>query len=302
MAREGKSPFCLVPLDTQGEWNLPLLENAAHISGAECIFASSGNNSIASINGVASLDEVLQSFRNIIACEIIRDSINIFTFPAPREHTAVLVGNEQTGIPRPVLKKADSIVSIPMVGTGMSSVNVAVSAATALYVLSKDLGRRKKVKGKLAQRDVDILINAPEDPHELGSLLRSAWAFGWRRVFLNDPSGVWFSKDKNTVIESRAAARSFKNPLVVLPIEKIDSKVYDQVVVCDESPEGRRLSRFRIPDCRKLLVVYGKRCESLLLNPPTDRLFVDFADQSISPFFRHRGSILLACLSDLLGE
>ena len=187
MAHQEESPFCLVSLDTQGEWNRPLLENAAAISGSECIFTSSDNNRTGLISGAKSFDEVLQDFRNVIACEIVRDSVDIFNFPAPRERTAVLVGHEQTGIPRSVLKKADSIVSIPMVGAGMSSVNVAVSAAITLYVLSKDIGRMKKVKSRLAHRDVDILINAPEDPHELGSLLRSIWAFGWRRVFLNDP-------------------------------------------------------------------------------------------------------------------
>ncbi|MGA2507069.1 MAG: TrmH family RNA methyltransferase [Chitinispirillaceae bacterium] len=302
MAHQEESPFCLVSLDTQGEWNRPLLENAAAISGSECIFTSSDNNRTGLISGAKSFDEVLQDFRNVIACEIVRDSVDIFNFPAPRERTAVLVGHEQTGIPRSVLKKADSIVSIPMVGAGMSSVNVAVSAAITLYVLSKDIGRMKKVKSRLAHRDVDILINAPEDPHELGSLLRSIWAFGWRRVFLNDPHSVWFSSDKNTILDSRAAARKFKNPLVVLPIEKLDFTVYDQIFVCDETREGQRLSRFQIPDVRNFLVVYGKKCERLHLSEPTERLFVDYVDHNISPCFRHQGSTALSYISSLLKE
>ena len=42
----------------------------------------------------------------------------------------------------------------------MSSLNVAVSAAIALYALSKDLGRKKRRAKGLAQRDVDVLIHA----------------------------------------------------------------------------------------------------------------------------------------------
>jgi hypothetical protein len=302
MAHQEETPFCLVSLDTQGEWNRPLLENAAAISSAECIFASSADNSTGLISGAKSLDELLQDFRNVIACETVRDSVNIFNFPAPRERTAVLVGHEQTGIPRSVLKKVNSIVSIPMIGAGMSSVNVAVSAAITLYVLSRDIGRMKKVKSRLTHRDVDILINAPENPHELGSLLRSAWAFGWRRVFLNDPHGVWFSSDKNTILDSRAAARKFKNPIVVLPIEKFDSTVYDQILVCDETREGQRLSRFQIPDVRNLLIVYGKNCEDLRFSAPIERMFVDYVDHKNSPCFRHQGSIVLSFISSLLRE
>lgn len=295
-------PFCLVPLDTEGEWNLPLLENAASLSGGECLFASSGGAVPEQPNPLVTstrpLDDVLSTVERVIACEAVRDSGNVYDLPAPRQRTAVLVGNEVRGIPRFVLKKADAIVAVPMSGAGMSSVNVAVSAAIALYVLSHDLGRRKKRAGNLSQRDIDLLIHAPENPHELGSLLRSVWSFGWKRVFVSDPHGAWFTRDSEKVLEGRAAARRAKNPLAVLPLAQMDPNAYDRVLLCDGEREGAPLSRLRLPSCRRLLVVYGRGTAT----EAAERVFVDHAHPQTEPRFRHAGSILLSMISQMTLE
>lgn len=300
MSRKGRSEICLVPLDTEGEWNRPLLEDAAAMSGADCIFASS-DTSMPILTETPSpriqpLDDVLAGFQHIVACEAIRDSQNIYGFPAPRVRTAVIVGNEEKGIARSVLKQADSVVAIPMTGAGMSSLNVAVSAAIALYVLSKDLGRKKRRKSDLARRDVDILIHAPNDPHEFGSLLRSAWAFGWRRVFVSDPYGVWFSGDQKTVLDSRAAARRFKNPLAVLRADQLDWGAYDYTLVCDGRRDGAPLSRLKLPPCHRMLLVYGHGAGAA----GAEHLFVDHADAGTEPRFRLAGSIMLSVLAEML--
>lgn len=297
---------CLVPLDTEGEWNGPLLANAAAMSGADCVFASSGAGTPdpagSALPAASPLDEILDGVQHVIACEAVRDSRNIYDFPAPRGRTAVIVGNEEKGIPRSVLKKADRIVCIPMSGTGMSSINVAVSAAIVLYVFSRDLGRQKRVQSELTQRDVDVLVRAPDDPHELGSLLRSAWAFGWRRVFVDDPHGVWFTRDHQTVIDSRAAARRHKNPLAVLPANQLDTDAYDQVLFCDGRREGTPLSRLRWPPCRRVLVVFNGAEGSCGDVAMRERIFVDHVASGVDPRFRHAGSILLSVLAETLGR
>ena len=300
MSRKGISGICLVPLDSEGEWNRPLLEDAAAMSGADCQFASSDacrpGQAEAASPGVRALGDVLAGFQHVIACEAVRDGKNIYEFPAPRGRTAVIVGNEEKGIARSVLKRAESVVAIPMRGAGMSSLNVAVSAAIALYALSKVLGRKKRRARGLAQRDVDVLIHAPNDPHEIGSLLRSAWALGWRRVFVSDPHGVWFTRDQRAVLDSRAAARRFKNPLAVLPADHLDLGAYDGTLVCDGRREGTALSRFRWPAGHRMLLVYGQgTCAA-----GDERLFVDHADAGMEPRFRHAGSILLSVLAEML--
>jgi hypothetical protein len=291
-----------VPLDSEGEWNWPLLENAAAMSGADCIFASSGPTGEGLHPGIRPLEDVLAGFRHVIACEAVRGSISVYDFPAPREKTAVIVGNEERGIPRWVLKKADTIVSVPMAGTGMSSVNVAVSAATALYAFSADFGRKKPRRSGLFQRDEDVLINAPADPHELGSLLRSVWAFGWRRVFLDDPHGVWFTPDHKTVLDSRAAARRHKNPLTVLAAEQIRYAEYDVVLRCNSDRHGSRLSRLSIPDGPRLLIVLGDGPMGDAMGERNIDCYVDIARPDVLGRFRHTGSIILSMVSQMVNH
>lgn len=296
-----KSNFTLVPLDSEGEWNWPLLENAAAMSGADCVFASSGPAGEGLRPGILPLDEVLAGFRHVVACEAVRSSVNVYDFPAPRGKTAVIVGNEVKGIPPSILKKADNIVSIPMAGTGITSVNVAVSAATALYALSGDFGRKKQRRSNLLQRDVDILIHAPADPHELGSLLRSVWAFGWRRVYLDDSHGVWFTSNQKTVLDSRAAARRHKNPLTVLAAEQIEYAEYDAVLRCNSDRHGSPLSRLSLPGGPRLLIVIGDEYMGDAIPGETDfSSYVDFASSEVQGRFRHTGSIFLSMVSQMV--
>jgi tRNA G18 (ribose-2'-O)-methylase SpoU len=144
-----------------------------------------------------------------------------------------------------------------MFGRGMSSVNVAVAAAIVLYALQRDLGRKRLRPSALAHRDVDLLVLGPPDPNELGSLFRSVWAFGWPRVFLADPRGTWFSKDRSTVVAGRAAARREVNPLVIAPHDQLDVREYARIVRCDGERQGTALSRYSLTARDQTLLVYG---------------------------------------------
>ena len=209
------SALTLIGQGIEGEWNFPLLRNAAEMSEASLLFAQ-GDTPCCTPDGAGGsrpqIEELLERFDHVVACEAIPASRNVYEYPAPRGRLGVIVGNELSGIPRQVLKKADQVVSIPMFGRGMSSVNVAVAAAIVLYALQRDLGRKRLRTSALAHRDVDVLVLGPPDPNELGSLFRSVWAFGWQRVFLADPQGAWFSKDRSTVIAGRAAAQARSEP------------------------------------------------------------------------------------------
>lgn len=292
----------LVGLDIGGEWNVPLLANAAALAEADFVSArtESAVSSPAGATESVPLEAVLEGFRHVIACETGRDSVSLYDFPAPREPTAVIVGNEEAGIPRRVLKKAHAVASIPMAQSRLSSVNVAVAAAITLYALSRDLGRRHWVRSTLKQQDVDILIEAPADPHELGSLLRSAYAFGWRRVYLTDPHQVWFTGDPRVILESRAAARRANNLLAVLPSDQLDPSRYDAAWVCDGSTEGSPLSKARFPECRRLLIVYAATPGVDTWDVAPVPVRVDFPVRSVPARYRHSGSVLLSVVSQLL--
>jgi hypothetical protein len=210
------------------------------------------------------------------------------------------VGNEEAGLTRKVIKRADTIVSIPMARGALSSLNVAVAGAIVLYALTRDLGRRKWPRSALRLEDVDVLIEALADPHELGSLLRSVYAFGWRRVFLSDPHRIWFSDDPRVILAGRAAARRARNLLAVLPEVELVPAAYDAMLVCNPDEPGTALSRLWLPECRRLLVVIGTGKRLAALEIPTTSVRVDFADRSVPARTRHAGSVLLSVIAGML--
>jgi hypothetical protein len=126
------------------------------------------------------------------------------------------------------------------------------------------------------------------------------YAFGWRRVFLSDPYNVWFSSDPSIILQGRAAARRARNLLVVLPAAKLNPASYDAVITCRQLQEGSPLSRFRIPECRRLLIVFGESSETNDFEDRSLHVTVDHADRTVAPCFRHDGSILLSVISQQL--
>jgi tRNA G18 (ribose-2'-O)-methylase SpoU len=297
-------PFTLIGLDIEGEWNRPLIENAAVVSGCDCIFARStpsGDGVNASTTKISSeLQTALQGYRTVIACEPTSRSVSIYDFPAPRSKTAVIVGNEQTGIPRKVMNHADVLACVPMADGRLSSVNVAVAASIVLYALTRDIGRKHKRRADLSQTNVDVLIHAPVDPYEVGSLLRSVYAFGWRRVYISDPHGVWFSEDPQIVLASRAAARRANNMLAVLTADQLVPMHYDAVLACDGQSQGIPLSRLQIPECQRLLLVIGPATRAMNYWEAATPVMVDLENRSVPARARHFGSILLSMVSQMI--
>jgi len=294
-----------VGFEIEGEWNIPLLANAAAMSRASLLFVESKiplSTAVIRSNSTAGIEETLDQFDRVLACETGRQSQPIYEYAIPRGNVGLIVGNERTGIPAKLLKKVRQIVSIPMLGRGLSSVNVAVAAAIILYAAERDFGRKRFRPVALSHRDVDVLAFGPSEPSELGSFLRSAWAFGWQRVFVADPSGVWFTSDRQTILASRAAARCEVNRLAVCPREQLNISDYDQIVVCDKLRSGDPLSRFALPSRGKVLLVYGDADESLSSRGSFQQVFVDHADPAVDPCYRHAGSILLSVISQQLAK
>jgi hypothetical protein len=298
-----RSKLTLIGLEIEGEWNIPLLKNAAEMSGASLLFAQNKNLVCVpeKVNGlVAEIGDLMGQFDQVLACEATKQSRNVYEYSAPRGSLGLIVGNELNGIPIKILKKVNQVVSIPMLGQGMSSVNVAVAAAIILYIVERNLGRKRFRTSALSHRDVDVLVLGPSDPSELGSLLRSAWAFGWKRVFLEDRGGVWFAKDRNTILAGRAAARCEVNRLFVRPLEQLNLQNYEQIVVCGKTRSGIPLSRFTLPDRGKMLFVYGDDDPRLGMRKSFERIYVDHSAVKVDACFRHAGSILLSVISQRL--
>ena len=185
-----------------------------------------------------------------------RCSQSVYETAAPRGHVGVLVGNELHGIPKRVLKTADQVVSIPMAGGGMSSVNVAVAGPscstrwTATWDAS-DCGHHLCPGGTSM-----CWLWGHATPVNWAPCLPSAWAFGWQRVFLDDRHGVWFTTDRPTLLASRAAARREVNRRGV-PHEQLNLGEYLRVLICDGEPRATPLSRCSLPAADRVLLVFS---------------------------------------------
>jgi tRNA (guanosine-2'-O-)-methyltransferase len=71
----------------------------------------------------------------LIGVELADEAIRLADLPAARSRTIAVLGHEATGIPPDALDLVDSVVEIPMIGTGLS-LNVAVAGSLVLYKLA----------------------------------------------------------------------------------------------------------------------------------------------------------------------
>jgi tRNA (guanosine-2'-O-)-methyltransferase len=71
----------------------------------------------------------------IVGVELADDAVRLGDLPAARRRTVMVLGNESDGIPYEALPLLDTVVEIPMVGTGLS-LNVAVAGSLVLYKLA----------------------------------------------------------------------------------------------------------------------------------------------------------------------
>lgn len=72
---------------------------------------------------------------HVVGVELADEAVRLADLPAARRRTVIVLGHEATGIPDEALDSLDSVVEIPMVGTGLS-LNVAVAGSLVLYKLA----------------------------------------------------------------------------------------------------------------------------------------------------------------------
>lgn len=78
----------------------------------------------------------------IVALEQSRKSIALAKY-RPKKNTALIIGNEVSGIPPRILNQCDHIIEIPMLGK-KESLNVAVVFGIAAYAMAQRLQKQQK--------------------------------------------------------------------------------------------------------------------------------------------------------------
>lgn len=197
----------------------------------------------------ATADELTARFSPIIAVENGPGAECVYGFrPPPGQRIAVIVGNERKGISRALLARADRMVQIPVVSRSINTVNVAVAAAIALYYLSRGGGGRLRQRPDPERCRPQLLALGPGDAIEFGSLVRSAAAFGWEHLFVEDRFGVWYGADRVTRSLGRGAARRGRNDLRVLParahgrpFDRARGRPFEEACVITAAGEGESI-------------------------------------------------------------
>lgn len=116
-----------------------------------------------------------------------------------------------------------------------------------MYYIANRFSGNMTTRSNPQKRRPELLLIAGSDHVELGSAIRSACAFGWSRVFVEDRHNVWFGSDHGIKREARAAARRAKNEIKVIPTRADFNYKFERatIVVCRTS-DSRLASQSRI--------------------------------------------------------
>jgi tRNA G18 (ribose-2'-O)-methylase SpoU len=261
--------------------NLRRIEDAAHLLGMSCSTSIDGR---------------------LIAIENTPGAREIYGRKPLRDDATIAIGNERRGISRRLLATADETLVIRIQSRTVTTLNVAAAAAVAGWFLLRGSGPQATATRPEHRRPALLLVG--DDHVEVGSSLRSAAAFGFRDVLLEDRGAGWFAGSPNVRREARAAARRYKNPLRVHPTTLVESASrYDEIVLVTASGAGRPLSRERLTRGLRQLVIVGVNPEEA---PAAAGRHVTLASLDLQPMehepLRLTASIVLAEIARQVGR
>jgi hypothetical protein len=198
----------------------------------------------------------LARYAPLVALENLPGAADIYGFRLPDgDQPALVVGNERRGVARDVQTQAVAAVRIPMPSRSVDCLNVAAAAAVALYYIARGGGGRSRSNTRPEGRRPELLLLAPGNHVEAGSAIRSAAAFGWERLFLDDRRQAWFGVDRVRRAEGRAAARRARNRVRVTPFPGNDGLVFDEVCVVTMTGDAPPLSRANLARGKRQLLI-----------------------------------------------
>lgn len=220
--------------------NLHRIEGAARLLGAACATAITGR---------------------LIAVENTAGASEMYGRRPLRGDAKLAVGNERRGLSSRMLGAADETIVIPTVLRTVTTLNVAAAAAVAGWYVVRGSGAQARAARPESRRPALLIVG--DDHVEVGSTLRSAAAFGFRDVLLEDRGGGWFHGSAAVRREARAAARRHKNALRVHAATVSEAARFSEVVVVTPSGPGLPLQRQRLARGKRQLIVVGARPSEL---------------------------------------
>lgn len=240
--------------------NARALMDAAAMFGASCCFRDTRGLAdawdVERGGGLELIDtpDLIDRLWPIVAVENTPEASIVFGATLA-SHSSVVVGGERLGIRADLLRAAARTVQIPMSGRGVNTLNVAAAGAVALYYLLAGRGLALRLAKRPEERRPALLLSSPMDHVEAGSAIRSAAAFGWRTLGLDDAERVWFGVSRGVTTEGRAAARAHRNFIRVSPMRTGGNLGFRRVVVAGAHIDGPAIHRVDLTGRDTLLVI-----------------------------------------------
>ena len=238
---------------------------------------------------------------HLIAVENSRGARSLYGRNPLNGTATIAVGNERRGLSARILERADETLVIPTLSRTVTTLNVAAAAAVAgWYVLRGSSSQA--VTARPEHRRPALLI-VGDDHVEVGSTLRSAAAFGFHDVLLEDRGAGWFDGTAAVRREARAAARRHKNPLRIHRADLRSTSRFEEIVLVSAFGTGPALQRERLIRGQRQLLVIGATPNELS-EVASDRLRVttlDLVPTSRAPL-RLVASIVLAEIARQVGR
>ncbi|MBO3744781.1 hypothetical protein J5X84_01785 [Streptosporangiaceae bacterium NEAU-GS5] len=197
----------------------------------------------------------------LIAVENAPGAADIYGRRPLRGEATLAVGNERRGLSAATMARADEVVQIPTLSRTVNTLNVAAAAAVAGWYVRRGSGPQAQTARPETRRPALLIVGC--DHVEVGSSLRSAAAFGFRDVLLEDRGAGWFDGPSSVRREARAAARRHKNPLRVHRATLDHAARFEDVVLVTPSGPGTALHRERLTRGPSQLIVVGAHPDDL---------------------------------------
>ena len=260
-----RSRIDLIGDGIENPWNAKAMIDIAGVFGSNCLFRDRkklaesllelGQDAMPIQLQLISCDQITQLYSPVVALENLDSAADIYGFKLPHgERVALIAGNEKFGIAHDMQQAASHAVQIPMPGLTLNTLNVAAASGVALYYLSGGFGGKIQIRSHPEKRRPEILFLGADDHIELGSAIRSAGAFGWSRLFLEDREGIWFGCDRIIRSEGRGAARRGRNSIRLVPVSKDSTYAFKQCVVVS-SKEGVPLNKANLTEGPQQVIV-----------------------------------------------
>jgi len=255
--------------------------------------------------------ELAEHYAPLIACDNLPGAADVYGFrPAPGPRPALVVGNERRGLAHDIRTLATQAVQVPMFArTKRNCLNVAAAAAVALHYIARGGGGKLQHSAHPERRRPTLMLVGATEAVEVGSAIRSAGAFGWERILLDDRAGVWFGANRVIRSEGRAAARRGRNPIHLVPAASAGKAGYDEVCVVGLGRGDMPLHRASLAGGPRQLVVIPDESGVQLERQDWERLGkrvrfvrVDVPGVEFAYHYRLVASIALAEMARQVGQ